>query len=171
MRMNHGVAAAVVAAAMVCGLIGGCASTSQPASIVQATQDTQAAHSTAVAAAKGGCGPAAGAEIVRVSSMAEKSGEYRIQGVTQKLECGPNVPDDVQFSDDGPTKSFEVSNSAKYVMPGSDPTRQIAMSAAAFARVVNTKSGSDGGVYYGGICELDLGADGRVVKVTEDYIP
>jgi hypothetical protein len=166
MGINRGSGAGVVPLAVLVaiagGLVAGCAS-SQPAASVRA-QQTETGSTR--------CGPQTGATIVRVSSMTEKSGEYWIEGVVQKAQCGPDVPDDVAFVDDGSAKSFEASAGVKYKMAAQDPARgYVTMSAATFAKAVDTKTGADGGLWYGGICEFDFDAAGHLTAVTEDYTP
>jgi hypothetical protein len=123
-----------------------------------------------VSATSSGCAPKPRVEFVRVSVVLEVNGVYWLKGPEEKLECGPGVPDDVVYTDSGPAQTFQVSNTATYSVPGTSSGQDYSVSAATF---MAASQGNDKDQYQWneGICELELGQDGRVISVADLYMP
>jgi hypothetical protein len=117
-----------------------------------------------------GCTPTLPTAYVRVAAVLDVNGVYWLNGPEEKLECGPGVPDDVAYFDDGSVQTFQVSNTAAYTLRGTDPANDYSVSANTFLAVSEGKS--DGQfAWYEGICQITLGQDGRVIAVAGLYTP
>ncbi len=118
------------------------------------------------------CGPIPLVKDVRVLSVTEVDGTYRVNGYVESLDCGPGVPDDTQFTDTGSVQSFVTSATTTYTLLGADPTKDYAVSAATFMTVADSKYDPTSELgFWGHICLLDFDRAGHVTSVEGVYTP
>jgi hypothetical protein len=123
-------------------------------------------------ASERGCGPKPLMKDVRVLSVAEVDGTYRINGYVETLDCGPGVPDDTQFTDTGSVQSFVMSAATTYTLLGADPSKDYAVSAATFMTVADSPYDRTSPLgFWGHICLLDFDQAGHVTSVEGVYTP
>jgi hypothetical protein len=149
----------------------GAAQKAVPAAVPSETEIYPSAPET-LSASDAGCAPKALVKDLRVTSVAEVDGVVRLSGYVQSLECGPGVPDDVQYTDAGSVQTFAAASTATYTLRGSDPAKDYAVSAATFMDVADGTSTGKGDLGWDrGICELHLDQSGRVISVEGVYTP
>ncbi|MBR7835512.1 hypothetical protein KDL01_19710 [Actinospica durhamensis] len=183
MRINTGVAATVFVATITGLGAAACASSERAATaatvahaatkpLVPSMTEIYPSVPQTLPASEQGCGPKPLMEDVRVLSVSEADGTYRINGYVETLDCGPGVPDDTQFTDTGSVQSFVTSASTTYTLLGADPTKDYAVSAATFMTVADGPYDRTSALgFWGHICLLDFDRAGHVTSVQGVYTP
>jgi hypothetical protein len=125
------------------------------------------------------CPDRSGTQTILADGATTVDGAFAITGYVQTAQCGPGVPDDVQYTDTGARRSFVLPADVRVELLGTALTgnqHPATLSAlevllrAEFSTPPVTAT-SDGSMLWSDYFQLNFGADGRISEITDLYRP
>lgn len=125
------------------------------------------------------CPDRSGTQTILADGTTTVDGAFAITGYVQTAQCGPGVPDDVQYADTGGRRSFVPPADVRVELLGTALTgNQHPATLAALEVLLRAEfstppvtATSDGSMLWSDYFQLNFGADGRISEITDLYRP